>query len=88
MMPVLKRSYNTGFAKNNRIFSEKGYKFTTVANLLGMKKDQVMPPVPKTKGYYIFQVTSAIAIGGYYLGYLFFAMFIVLWCWVHFALYG
>ncbi|HAY3541756.1 TPA: polysaccharide deacetylase family protein [Elizabethkingia anophelis] len=58
-------------------FQKKGYRFTTVANLLGMKKDQVMPPVPKTKGYYIFQITSAIAIGGYYLGYIFFAMFIV-----------
>ncbi|HFK5569078.1 TPA: polysaccharide deacetylase family protein [Elizabethkingia meningoseptica] len=58
-------------------FQKKGYRFTTVANLLGMKKDQIMPPVPKTKGYYIFQATSAIAISGYYLGYVFFAMFIV-----------
>ena len=58
-------------------FQKKGYKFTTVADLLNMKKDQVMPPVPKTNGYYFFQATSAIAVAAYYVGYFFVAMFIV-----------
>jgi peptidoglycan-N-acetylglucosamine deacetylase len=42
-------------------FKDKGYTFTTVADLIGKKRDQLMPPVPKTEGYYWIQGTYFIA---------------------------
>jgi cellulose synthase/poly-beta-1,6-N-acetylglucosamine synthase-like glycosyltransferase/spore germination protein YaaH/peptidoglycan/xylan/chitin deacetylase (PgdA/CDA1 family) len=58
-----------------RYFLSKGYTFTTVANLLGKKPDDVMPPVPKDKGYYWLQLNYIIAETGYIGGHFFFAMF-------------
>jgi cellulose synthase/poly-beta-1,6-N-acetylglucosamine synthase-like glycosyltransferase/spore germination protein YaaH/peptidoglycan/xylan/chitin deacetylase (PgdA/CDA1 family) len=48
-------------------FRKEGYQFTTIADLLGKKKEALMPPVPKGSGYYLieanlflFKTTSAI----------------------------
>jgi spore germination protein YaaH/peptidoglycan/xylan/chitin deacetylase (PgdA/CDA1 family) len=60
-----------------RYFKAKGYEFTTVANLLGKKPDDVMPPVPHGNGYYLLQVNYAIAELGYLSGYIFYALFLV-----------
>ncbi|MFC4233007.1 polysaccharide deacetylase family protein [Parasediminibacterium paludis] len=60
-----------------RYFKAKGYEFTTVANLLGKKTDEIMPPVPHGNGYYLLQVNYAIAEIGYLSGYIFYALFLV-----------
>lgn len=48
-------------------FRKEGYQFTTIADLLGKKKEALMPPVPKGSGYYLieanlflFKTTSTI----------------------------
>lgn len=59
-----------------RFFQSKGYTFTTVADLLGKKPDDVMPPVPKDKGYYWIQFNYFLALAGYYGSNIFTALFI------------
>lgn len=59
-----------------RYFQSKGYTFTTVADLLGKKPDDVMPPVEKDKGYYWLQFNYFLALIGYYGGNFFTALFI------------
>jgi cellulose synthase/poly-beta-1,6-N-acetylglucosamine synthase-like glycosyltransferase len=54
-----------------------GYTFTTVADLLGKKKDDLMPPVPAGSGYNLLQFNSFLAEFGYYTGQLFYALFII-----------
>ena len=60
-----------------RYFRAKGYEFTTVANLLEKKPNDVMPEVPKGSGYYVIQASLFFAEAGYYVGHFFFALFIV-----------
>lgn len=48
-----------------RYFKEKGYSFTTVADLLNKTPDQVMPPVPKDKGYFWLRVNYVLFMLGY-----------------------
>jgi cellulose synthase/poly-beta-1,6-N-acetylglucosamine synthase-like glycosyltransferase/spore germination protein YaaH/peptidoglycan/xylan/chitin deacetylase (PgdA/CDA1 family) len=60
-----------------RYFQSKGYTFTTVADLLGKKPDDVMPPVPKGSGYYWLQFNYILAEAGYIGGQLFKSLFIV-----------
>ncbi|MBC7652457.1 MAG: glycosyltransferase [Deinococcales bacterium] len=60
-----------------RYFKAKGYKFTTVADLLGKKPSDVMPAVPRGNGYYLLQLNFAIAEFGYLAGYLLFTLFLV-----------
>ena len=60
-----------------RYFRAKGYRFTTVADLLGKKPNDVMPEVPKGSGYYVIQASLFFAEAGYYGGHFFFALFIV-----------
>lgn len=59
-----------------RFFQSKGYTFTTVADLLGKKKDDVMPLVAKDKGYYWIQFNYLLALIGYYGSNIFSALFI------------
>ncbi len=58
-------------------FKKRGYTFTTVADLLGKKKDDLMPPVPKGSGYYLIQLNFVMAELGYWGGHFLFSMFIV-----------
>ncbi|MCY7420641.1 MAG: glycosyltransferase [Chitinophagaceae bacterium] len=60
-----------------KYFRKKGYTFTTVANLLGKSKDQMMPPVPKGAGYRNVQIYLLILEAAYYVGHILFSMFIV-----------
>ena len=60
-----------------RYFRSKGYQFTTVADLLGKKPDDVMPPVARNKSYYLLQVNYFIAMAGYLGTHFFTSLFIV-----------
>ncbi len=60
-----------------RYFKNKGYTFTTVADLLGKKPDDVMPPVPKDSGYYLLQFNYVLAEIGYIGGHFLIALFIL-----------
>lgn len=48
-----------------RYFKAEGYSFTTVADLLGKKPDELMPPIPKGREYYWLQINYIIAEAGY-----------------------
>ena len=58
-----------------KYFKDKGYTFTTVADLINEKRDQLMPAVAKDKGYYLVQFSYYMAEFGYWgsrtLTYLF-----------------
>ncbi len=58
-------------------FRNKGYSFTTVANLLGKKRDDMMPSVPTGGGYAKIQLYLAILEGAYYIGHVLFSLFVV-----------
>jgi cellulose synthase/poly-beta-1,6-N-acetylglucosamine synthase-like glycosyltransferase/spore germination protein YaaH/peptidoglycan/xylan/chitin deacetylase (PgdA/CDA1 family) len=60
-----------------RYFRAQGYEFTSVADLLGKTKDELMPPVPKGSGYYIVQGNMIIAEAGYWIGQVLYALFLV-----------
>ena len=60
-----------------RYFKARGYQFTTVADLLGKKPDDMMPPVSHGNGYYLLQINYALAEFGYLGGYIFFALFLL-----------
>ncbi|HXB07197.1 MAG TPA: polysaccharide deacetylase family protein [Puia sp.] len=58
-------------------FQHKGFQFTTVADILGKTKDEMMPPVPKGSGYYLLQVNYYFAELGYWGSHILFSAFIV-----------
>ena len=60
-----------------KYYRAQGYTFTTIADLVGKKKDELMPAVPKSSGYYLIQVNYYIAAFGYWGGRLLFSLFIV-----------
>ena len=60
-----------------RYFQSKGYTFTTVADLLGKKPEDLMPPVPKGSGYTLLQFNYFIAEAGYMGGTLLNSLFLV-----------
>ena len=49
-----------------KYFKDKGYTFTTVADLVDKTRDQLMPAVPKNNSYYFVQFTYYIAEFGYW----------------------
>ena len=59
-----------------RYFQAKGYTFTTVADLLGKTRDDVMPLV-SSKDYYKLKINYFWAEIVYYTTHLFFAMFLL-----------
>lgn len=60
-----------------RYFQDRGYTFTTVADLLGKTREEMMPNVPKGKQYYWLQFNYILAEIGYLGGNFFFALFLV-----------
>ncbi|MHA4808649.1 glycosyltransferase [Flavitalea flava] len=58
-------------------FQARGFHFTTVADMLGKTKDEMMPPVPKGSGYYLLQLNYYLAELGYWGGHILFSLFIV-----------
>jgi len=60
-----------------RYFKGKGYTFTTVADLIGKKKEDLMPEVPRGSGYYILQINYYLAEIAYWGSHILFSLFIV-----------
>ena len=60
-----------------RYFESRGYTFTTIADLLGKTKDDLMPPVPKGSGYTLLEFNYLLAETGYIMGNLLNSLFIV-----------
>ena len=60
-----------------RHFQALGYKFTTVADLIGKTRDEVMPAVKKTKSYYLIQLNSTLFEIGYFGGGFLYALFLI-----------
>ena len=60
-----------------RFFQNRGYTFTTVANLLGKKPDDMMPPVPKGSGYYLLQINYLLAEIAYLSGAILYSLFLL-----------
>ncbi len=58
-------------------FQARGFKFVTIADILGKQKDELMPVVPKGSGYYLLQLNYYLAELGYWGGHFLFSMFIV-----------
>jgi peptidoglycan-N-acetylglucosamine deacetylase len=58
-------------------FKQNGYTFTTVADLLGVKKDELMPPVDKGAGYFLLQINYYLAIFGAWASKFFSSLFII-----------
>jgi peptidoglycan-N-acetylglucosamine deacetylase len=58
-------------------FKKRGYTFTTIADLLGKKKDDLMPDVPRGSGYYLLQLNYYMAELGYWGSHILFSMFVV-----------
>jgi cellulose synthase/poly-beta-1,6-N-acetylglucosamine synthase-like glycosyltransferase/spore germination protein YaaH/peptidoglycan/xylan/chitin deacetylase (PgdA/CDA1 family) len=58
-------------------FQKRGFQFTTVADILGKTRDEMMPPVPKGSGYYLLQINYYFAELGYWGGHILFSAFIV-----------
>ena len=59
-----------------RYFQAKGYTFTTVADLLGKTKDDMMP-FASSKDYYKLKINYLWVLLVYYVTHLFFAIFLV-----------
>lgn len=58
-------------------FQKEGYKFISLADYLHKKNSDLMPPVPKGKGYYIMQFNLILASIIYWLGNFLASLFIV-----------
>jgi cellulose synthase/poly-beta-1,6-N-acetylglucosamine synthase-like glycosyltransferase/spore germination protein YaaH/peptidoglycan/xylan/chitin deacetylase (PgdA/CDA1 family) len=58
-------------------FKARGYTFTTVADLLGKKKQDLMPEVPRGSGYYILQINYWLAESAYWGSHFLFSLFIL-----------
>jgi cellulose synthase/poly-beta-1,6-N-acetylglucosamine synthase-like glycosyltransferase/spore germination protein YaaH/peptidoglycan/xylan/chitin deacetylase (PgdA/CDA1 family) len=58
-------------------FKTKGYKFTTVADLMGKTRDDVMPLIPASKDGWLTNVNFFFAEAYYWGSHLVFALFII-----------
>ena len=58
-------------------FKERGYTFTTIADLLGKKKEELMPSVPRGSGYYLLQLNYLLAMSAYLGSHILTSVFIV-----------
>jgi len=58
-------------------FQARKFQFTTVADILGKTKDEMMPPVPKGSGFFLLQINYYFAELGYWSGHILFSVFIV-----------
>lgn len=56
---------------------KEGYSFTNLSTLLGKKRSELMPALPKGSGYYIMQFNLALATIVYWLSHFFYALFII-----------
>ncbi|MDP4211713.1 MAG: polysaccharide deacetylase family protein [Bacteroidota bacterium] len=58
-------------------FKERGYTFTTIADLLGKTKEDLMPSVPRGSGYYLLQLNYFVAVTAYLSSHLLASLFIL-----------
>lgn len=58
-------------------FKKKGYKFTTVADLMGKTKEDVMPKIPPSKDSWLSKINFFFAEATYWGSHILFALFIV-----------
>lgn len=58
-------------------FKARGYVFTTVADLMGKTKDEVMPRVSTTRDRWTRKFNYFLAEAGYWSGHILFALFII-----------
>jgi cellulose synthase/poly-beta-1,6-N-acetylglucosamine synthase-like glycosyltransferase/spore germination protein YaaH/peptidoglycan/xylan/chitin deacetylase (PgdA/CDA1 family) len=58
-------------------FKKRGYKFTTVADLMGKTKDDVMPKIPPSKDGWLTKVNFFFAESTYWGSHIVFALFVV-----------
>lgn len=56
---------------------QKGYVFTTVADLMGKTKDDVMPLIPPSRDGWLIKLNFFLAEFAYWSGHILFALFIV-----------
>lgn len=58
-------------------YKSRGYTFTTIADLLGKKKNDLMPPVPKGSGYFLIQANYILLEITSTIGHVLFSLFII-----------
>jgi peptidoglycan-N-acetylglucosamine deacetylase len=58
-------------------YQKRGYQFTTIADLLNKSKAELMPVVPKEKGYYLMEANYAMFKFFYWAGSILFFLFLV-----------
>ncbi|MEI9933674.1 MAG: glycosyltransferase [Ferruginibacter sp.] len=58
-------------------FQKRGYVFTTVANLMGKTKNDVMPPLPVNNDSSLIKLNFFLALATYWGSHFIFALFIV-----------
>jgi cellulose synthase/poly-beta-1,6-N-acetylglucosamine synthase-like glycosyltransferase/spore germination protein YaaH/peptidoglycan/xylan/chitin deacetylase (PgdA/CDA1 family) len=58
-------------------FKDKGYRFTTVSDLMGKSYDDVMPLLPKTKDTWMVKANYYLASFTYWTGEILFILFLV-----------
>ncbi|HEY4967332.1 MAG TPA: polysaccharide deacetylase family protein, partial [Puia sp.] len=58
-------------------FKERGYQFTTIADLLGKTKEDLMPSVPRGSGYYLLQLNYFLAMFAYLGSHVLTSVFII-----------
>ena len=58
-------------------FKKQGYVFTTVANLMGKTKDEVMPRVASSRDRWTRKFNFFLAEAGYWSGHILFSLFII-----------
>ena len=60
-----------------KYFKDNGYTFTTVADLVGESRTQLMPLVPRNRSYYLVQFSYYMAEFTYWTGQFFYYLFLV-----------
>lgn len=60
-----------------RYFKERGYVFTTVADLMGKTKNDVMPVIPPTRDGWLIKLNFFLAEFAYWGSHILFALFII-----------
>ncbi|HVB02932.1 MAG TPA: glycosyltransferase [Chitinophagaceae bacterium] len=58
-------------------FKSHGYTFTTVGDLMGKTRDQIMPPVSNKKDYYLIILNYWFATCTYWFNHMLYALFLV-----------
>jgi len=58
-------------------FKSKGYRFTSIANLMGKTRDDVMPSMPPSKDAWLINLNFFLAEATYWAGQVIFSLFLV-----------